>query len=545
MRHLIPALLGIALSVPARAEAPPELARVPPDAAVIVHARVADLWKSNDLKDIRRIVLKAGPEALATLDKRFTPAPSTADRVVAYVVAPAGDEPVLAVAFLTFNKPFDKEAVLKNTTPKAKAIGGKQAEWYGDETDDYGVLFVGDRTLAFGNYRGVAKLADTAPAKESVSAAFPELADPNKLVAVAGNLTAVPPKVMEDLARELPPALRPLLKAKSAVVSLDTAAGGALHVRVAYPDKETADAADKAIHDGLAMAKELIGKARMELKKMLEGDGKPGTADDLPQALLAVAGLGALQEGEDFLNNLPLARKGESFALEIPIPQQIRPLVLGSGLAAGMLVPAVQRIRQSADRMKDSNNLKQFALAVHNYHDANGFVPAAICDNDGKPLLSWRVAMLPYIEQDNLYRQFKLDEPWDSENNKKLIEKMPPIFQIPGSRAKAGHTHYRTFVGEGASWKSYSDKARIPASFPDGTSNTWMIVEAEEAVTWTKPEELAYDGKTVPKLGKFFRGGFNVAFWDGSVRYFPRVPKGVHKYINPADGEAIGPDDDK
>src|SRR5262245_39522134 len=220
MRRLIPALFGIALVASARAEAPPELARVPPDAAVIVHARLADLWKSDDLKDIRRIVLKAGPEALATLDKRFTPPPSTADRVVAYVVAPAGDEPVLTVAFLTFNKPFDKEAVLKNTVPKAKAIRGKQAEWYGDEAEDYGLMFLSDRTLAFGNSPGVAKLADTAPGKDTVSAAFPELADPNKLVAAAANLSAVPPKAIEDVARDAPPGLRPLLKAKSAVVSL-------------------------------------------------------------------------------------------------------------------------------------------------------------------------------------------------------------------------------------------------------------------------------------------------------------------------------------
>src|SRR5262245_36650583 len=289
VHRLLPALFGIALSVPARADAPPELARVPPDAAVIIHARVADLWKSDDLKDIRRIILKAGPEALATLDKRFTPPPSTADRVVAYVVAPTGDEPPFAVAFFTFSKPFDKEAVLKNTLPKAKAAGGKQAEWYGDEAEDYGVLFVSDRTLAFGNYRGVAKLADTAPARESVAAAFPELADPKKLVAVAANLTVVPPRVIDDLATALPPALRPLLKAKSAVVSLDGAAGGSLHVRIAYPDKETTDAADKAIHDGVAMAKEFLDKARLELKKMLEGDGKPGTVDDLPDALLAVA----------------------------------------------------------------------------------------------------------------------------------------------------------------------------------------------------------------------------------------------------------------
>jgi prepilin-type processing-associated H-X9-DG protein len=70
-----------------------------------------------------------------------------------------------------------------------------------------------------------------------------------------------------------------------------------------------------------------------------------------------------------------------------------------------------------------------------------------------------------------------------------------------------------------------------------------MIVEAVEAVDWTKPDELAYDGVAEPKLAKFFGGGFNAAFWDGSVRFFPRMPKGVHKFINPNDGEVIGKDD--
>jgi prepilin-type processing-associated H-X9-DG protein len=280
------------------------------------------------------------------------------------------------------------------------------------------------------------------------------------------------------------------------------------------------------------------------MRKMLEGDGRAAGVDDLPNALLGLAGLGALQEVEDILTDLPLKRDGESFRLAVRIPNELRPVVLGSGMAAGLLVPATQRIRAAANRMKSSNNLKQFALGVHNYHDTNGNVPAAICDNTGKPLLSWRVAILPYIEQDNLYKQFKLDEPWDSENNKALIAQMPKIFELPGAPAKPGQTHYRVFVGKQASFKSYADAATI-AGITDGTSNTWMIVEAAEAVTWTKPDELEYDGKAEPKLGRFFNGGFNVAFWDGSVRWFAKVPKGVHKYINPADGEVIGPDDEK
>jgi prepilin-type processing-associated H-X9-DG protein len=544
MRRLLPTLLGLALAAPAAAApatpAITPLDYIPPDAALVVHARMADLWKSDGLKDVRRIILKAGPDALATLDRRFSPAPSTADRVTAYIVAPAGGEGLQVVALLSFASSFDKAAVLKNTFPGAKPIRGKQTDWYGDEADDLGVLFLTDRTLAFGNYRGVARLAAGPPARATAATTFPELADPAKLVVVAANLAGLPPSVLGDMAREFPPALRPILKAKAAVVSLDAGADSPVHLRLTYPDRAAADAADKAIRDGVAHAKGLIGEARVELRKKLDGDGKPAGADALPDALLGLAGLGALQEAEDLLDGLPLKRSGETFTLAVPVPSQLRPLVLGSGLAAGFAVPAVQRIRLAANRMKDSNNLKQMALAMHNYHDVNDSIPAAICDNAGKPLLSWRVAILPFIEQENLYKEFKLDEAWDSDHNKKLLDKMPKVYEVPGAPVREGRTHYRTFVGAKAPWADYAAKAQIPGSIPDGTSNTWMIVTAADAVEWTKPDELAYDGEAEPKLSKFFGGGFNAAFWDGSVRFFPKVPTEVHKLINPNDGQPLG-----
>ena len=85
-----------------------------------------------------------------------------------------------------------------------------------------------------------------------------------------------------------------------------------------------------------------------------------------------------------------------------------------------------------AERARSMNNLRQLMLALHNYHDAHGHFPTDIRDKDGKPLLSWRVHILPYIEQENLYRQFKLDEPWDSEHNKKLVKSMPKVFAVRG-----------------------------------------------------------------------------------------------------------------
>src|SRR5205814_7143349 len=115
----------------------------------------------------------------------------------------------------------------------------------------------------------------------------------------------------------------------------------------------------------------------------------------------------------------------------------------------------------------------------------------AIYGKDGKPLLSWRVAILPYIEQDQLYKQFKLDEPWDSDHNKKLLDKMPKTFEIPEAKAKPGHTFYQVFTGPETVFPlDATKKLRFPASFTDGTSNTLAIVEAANPVPWTKPEDI-------------------------------------------------------
>src|SRR5262249_1456363 len=154
-------------------------------------------------------------------------------------------------------------------------------------------------------------------------------------------------------------------------------------------------------------------------------------------------------------------------------------------------------------------NLKQIGLALHNFHDNFGYLPGGIYGPDGKPGLSWRVAILPYIEQDVLFRQFKLDEPWDSEHNKKLIEKMPKQYASPTGSGEPGTTFYRGFTGQGTVMdlrQSGRPGAVIPArrftDITDGTSNTLIVAEAAEAVIWTKPDELAFSPSgPLPKLG--------------------------------------------
>ncbi len=200
-----------------------------------------------------------------------------------------------------------------------------------------------------------------------------------------------------------------------------------------------------------------------------------------------------------------------------------------SGVLVGLLLPAVQSAREAARRAQCSNNLKQMALAMHNYVSAtNAFPKPALTDKDGKPLLSWRVAILPYIEQQGLYNRFKLDEPWDSPHNKELIKEMPPVFVCPSrANVEPGTTTYRVFVGAGALFEKGQDTGI--QQITDGTSNTLMIAESTDAVPWTKPDaELPFDPAQLdpdakPSLfgaGSMHPGGFNASMADGSVRFF-------------------------
>lgn len=177
-----------------------------------------------------------------------------------------------------------------------------------------------------------------------------------------------------------------------------------------------------------------------------------------------------------------------------------------------------------ADRVRSANNLKQLMLALHNYHDAIGNFPTDIRDKDGNPLLSWRVQILPYIEQDALYKQFRMNEPWDSEHNKKLIAQMPKAFRSPRQADALKHkTTYLAPLGKGLMWDE--PKGLKIFQVTDGLSNTIGLVEADDdrAVTWTKPEDMTIDAKN-PILGLLghYTDGFHAAFADGSVRFIKK-----------------------
>ncbi len=160
-------------------------------------------------------------------------------------------------------------------------------------------------------------------------------------------------------------------------------------------------------------------------------------------------------------------------------------------------------------------------------------------------MLSWRVFILPYIDQQDLYKQFHLDEPWDSEHNKKLLAKMPKTYASASDEKtlKDHTTYYQGLVGKGAFFEG--KKGFRIADITDGLSNTLMIVEASKAVPWTKPEDIPYDpAKPLPKLAHASPKGFLTCLGDGSVRFISKTitEKTLRNAITRNDGNVLGPD---
>jgi hypothetical protein len=198
---------------------------------------------------------------------------------------------------------------------------------------------------------------------------------------------------------------------------------------------------------------------------------------------------------------------------------------------------AVQRIRDAANRMSSQGQMSHIGHAFHCYHETYGGIPTDVYSADGKPLLSWRVLLLPFLEEDTLSKKFKLDEPWDSPNNKPLLYQMPRPYVTPVERSEkrwSHRTYYRGFSHKGAIFekrplKFGKDGMPIGPSFDDfrdGLGKTILIVEAGEPIEWTKPEDLdGSDGKPFPPLGGVIPriSSFAVGMCDGKVRSVDRT----------------------
>ena len=193
-------------------------------------------------------------------------------------------------------------------------------------------------------------------------------------------------------------------------------------------------------------------------------------------------------------------------------------------LVAQILETIVSDVAPVGYHVDNLNNLRRIALAMHNYESNNLRFPSGGLIRDRKlgeaPQFShsWRIAILPYIEENEIYNRYRFDQPWDSPHNSKVTARMPDVFRHPSQPRDTTSASYYVVVGEETMFRPDS-RAVTFGNVLDGTSNTIMVVEAKRDVHWAKPEDIQYDPMTLKdQLGGFTPDKFGVAVADGSVR---------------------------
>lgn len=217
------------------------------------------------------------------------------------------------------------------------------------------------------------------------------------------------------------------------------------------------------------------------------------------------------------------------------------------GILVALLLPAIQQAREAARRTQCRNNLKQIGLALHNYHDVyRTFPPAYVADENGKPMHSWRVLILPFLDQQALYKQYDFSQPWDSPENQSVLDHMPAVFRCPSNADETSTTtSYAGVFGPECIFRG-AEPVRL-ADITDGTSNTLLVGEVTGgSIPWTKPEDVdVTQHAAINEPGGFSSphpGGAQFLLGDGSVRFISehidlRVLKGLFTRNG---GERIG-----
>jgi len=505
---LVGSRVGLA-QVGSKSETPEEghsavagLEYVPPEAMLVASIRPAALLSHPAVKELRDIVAKDEMS-----QQLFGMPLADISRITAIPLLSARPDARDALGFVIHTiKPIDEQGILDLVAPDAEKKTFEGHVYYQDKPrrqlrfvyipDNRTVIF-SDQEAAFQHLihagragAGSADWTKSWPTAENVH------------VAIAGNPVQI--KAFMDKATAGAPegalqTIAPLWNnGTDAIVSL--VLDKQLQLRGQYSCKTPADApeTEKALKAVLALV-----IARFEnLQQQLTSNTRT------PKLTSTFTGL-ALQ----LMKGITIEQKDQMVRLYAEIDAQTTSQLLAD------LATEVQNSRHRAQRLLSFNNIKQLGLAMHNYHSVHGhFPPPTLFGPDGKTVHSWRVALLPYLEEQDLYDEYRTDEPWDSPHNKKLVKKMPSIFGHPFAKTEPGHTSY--FVLTGKETAFVGKKGTSIRDILDGTSNTILVVESKPEVPWTRPVDIPYDSKKpLPKLGGYDPEGFCTGFCDGSARF--------------------------
>lgn len=561
-QYLLAALftVSVATTSAVRAAEPAAAKVLTPDAKGFVHVRVGDIWSDDVTKQLRTFIAQAGPNLIAEFDSRFYPAPSEIESFTVVLfdpkfrdILPAGrPTDVTPVWIITSKKPLERDALLKTMarTGKPRKHAGK--EYHFDETHWSGLLLLDDRSYAYASEDSIIALIDRMGkgGDSPLTTVLTREADKHP-VSVGVNVTAL---VTPDIAKGLPPELQPLAKANTLLATLDLKPKTTVSASLEFANAADAKEGLKATQEAVQLARGQIGNALTFVEQKVKRDpAKPQAGiQTFPETvgfLLAAAGL---KQVDALLGAMPLNVKGNavqaSLELDSVLPGGSTAISIATvALAIGLAVADADRVDGGRLQPGDydwtgrERNLTMIAQAIEKYaKDKGHYPPPAILDKDGKPTLSWRVAILPYLDNTYieggfdggkpingpkaLYEMFKLDEPWDGPNNKKLIGRLPSVYRAPWSvlsysQSSIGKTTTLVVVGKGTIFDP--TKKITDGDVRDGLKYTLLLVsleESSEAVYWTKPGDIALtaEGK-LPADGPNISRRFAVVYGDGSA----------------------------
>ena len=439
---------------------------------------------------------------------------------------PQGNSPEPDVGtVLRFSQPYALAAILAKLPLKEAEVGEQKIYELTQPGQQLCVHFPDDRTIVLSPTRAMLLQMLAAKAVDSPLVKLLTTTNCSASLTAIVSLDAMRDLVDQGMAHapQLPPPLADFLKVPklTSVVffRVDLAGQPSVNLTLRATDEAAAAEILRVEQHGLAMARQIL------LAQMMQGmqQGQPASDDPVQQATQRYTTRLTHRMVDGLFNLLQPVQAGRDVRISLRSESSDAAVsVAVVGVLVALLLPAVQAAREAAHRNQSMNNLKQIGLSLLNYENAYGHFPArATFDKEGKPLLSWRVQMLLFLDEVPLYKQFHLDEPWDSPNNKPLIARIPPTFCNPG-RPIDGKTNYLAPVGPGLMFEGTS--GRKMNQITDGSSNTILVVEANEdrAVEWTKPDDLEVNlDKPLAGLGQFNHNGILAVFGDCHVDRLP------------------------
>jgi hypothetical protein len=516
LRLAFVALLAFALPQVAQPQPPAQpakqtdttLAAVPTDAFGFVSVKVSKLWDLPAAKPFRDWVAAQKEGAVEVV---LGVPPADIDRITAFLPTADPRDSDGPLMLVSTRKPYNEAKVLKalgagqKANPAALRSSGRVVKIDGVFrwvvlVDDHTLLFVSEER-GEEDYRAnlLAQLL-IRKADGPLAAALAEAQSHD--LSVGFNVGALKGPIRgQD--KELVPYLL-LLKAKSATftVDFDKTAKGRFVLR--FADADTAKRAGPVLEEGIKTITDFL----------VEDQDKAGKSETFEKAVMG--------RMITVLKAAKVATEGVEVIASADVPY--------ADDVAKLVARLPKSLAFSRGNAQATNNLKQLALGMHNMHDTYGFFPGDVSPDGNKPTAwSWRVQILPFIEQANLFNQLDMTKAWDAPANLKVLEaaEMPKVFEHPGRPAPKGHTYFRIFSlpkdAKGTDRPFFKEGERGPrfTDVTDGLSNTFMIVEAGEAVPWYKPDVLAYDGKLpLPQLGDKEADRFLAAMGDGGVHSF-------------------------